>query len=266
MKKRITMISILSAFALACCCLGIGILSFSQTDNVAYATDIVFLSDSDESVSAMQNFVAGEQIELYLGARDKKIPDEIKDKDDGKTYALNSYRIADESIAKVEGSDHTLVPLKYGLTYVTCEYANGKTYNFNIIVHNDTEFVKGVTIAGTSVSQTNFYVGDVYKLDLKMSSNCDFAQVKVTAKSIHTQDSDGKEILIPSDEFLKIESDGSLRIVGVGECIVKICSATNRNDPGVSFTVKSTIQDADVAEAIDCYFDREDTISLANAD
>ena len=77
MKKRITLISVLSALVLTCCCAGI--LSVFLQKDTAYASEIAFLSDTEESDCETQNFVAGEQIELYLGVRDKTIPNEIKE-------------------------------------------------------------------------------------------------------------------------------------------------------------------------------------------
>ena len=255
MKKRIALISVLGTIFLLCICLGVASLFLIK--DIAYASEVVFLTDSDETSSAMQNIVAGEQIELYLGVNDKSLLNEIEE--GGTTYSLQSFKIADESIVKVEGTSHTLVPLKYGLTYASCEYSNGKTYNYNIIVHNDTEFVKDVTIAGKSVSQTDFYVGETYQLDLKVSSDCDFAQVKVSVKTDYEVDrldehGNVKKDNIDAEEFIEINGEGKLKVVGVGQCFVHIQSATNRNDPGVSFTVNSEFKDDQIRVAVEEYF------------
>lgn len=263
MKKRIALISVLGTIFLLSVCLGVAGLFLIK--DIAYASEVVFLTDSDETSSVIQNVVAGEQIELYLGVNDKSLPNEIEE--GGTTYSLQSFKIADENIVKVEGTSHTLVPLKYGLTYASCEYSNGKTYNYNIIVHNDTEFVKDVTIAGQSVSQTDFYVGKTYQLDLKVSSDCDFAQVKVSVKTDYEVDcfndfgqpvldeyGNVKKTNVGAEEFIEINSKGTLKVIGVGQCFVHIQSATNRNDPGVSFTVNSEFKDAQIGVAVEEYF------------
>ena len=77
MKKRVVFVSIFSAVFLVCVCIGMGCLAWQN--DTAYASKVVYLTENDESNIVTEGIVAGEQIELYLEVKEKKLPNKVEE-------------------------------------------------------------------------------------------------------------------------------------------------------------------------------------------
>ena len=90
MKKRITLISVISLFAITL--LGFGILGIAYPNFLPLRAEAEYRDYSAQSEMKLQDsssvFVAGEQIELYLNSPSKEIPKNISDS--GTIYSLNT--------------------------------------------------------------------------------------------------------------------------------------------------------------------------------
>ena len=185
----------------------------------------------------ISEYRVGEQIELYLSSvATQSLSDFVKETPDVIT-------VADVDIVSVD--DGVFRPLKKGITYISLQTGSVLT-TYTVIVHDGAKEVTTWAVDGNVTGSLVGYVGKTYQLTTKNSSMCDFSQLLVTATT--------KYGTVMADDLIEIKSDGTLKVVGVGECEVWIRSATNTQDKGVRFEVVSSIEDEVLDGAIDAWF------------
>ena len=181
-------------------------------------------------------YETGVQIEIYLNSAPKTVFDYIG-------ANPQSVVIADPDIAELQGG--MLIPKKQGVTYITCNYGN-VIRNHNVVVYGGAETVTAWQINNTSSDTFVGYVGQRYRITVSNSANCDITDLKLTASTDYDE--------VEAEDLITLGEDGTLELVGVGECEIRIRSVTNMLDQGVKIKVSSTFEDRTLGNAVDNWF------------
>ena len=182
-------------------------------------------------------YKTGAQIELYLKS------DSSCELTSFASSGYVSYTVGDESIAVVKNGN--LTAKKAGLTYISFNYGN-YIINYNVIVHSGYKSIQYVNINGNNISSSNkasvnLYVGETYDLLINNDSDFDFYNLKIQAFSKYKE--------VSADEFVRIDKEGKLHVVGMGPCDLVIKLSTNKTDPGIRIQINSNFENSALNDA-----------------
>lgn len=182
----------------------------------------------------------GEQIELYLGGSGADLPQHGSGR-------MLTCSVDDPDVATVQSGK--ILPVSEGLTYITCTYQS-KTYVHNVIVHEGFESITEVLIDGQRCESGSFVatVGKTYQLSIGGTQEIDPSKVRIRLKESYKNGT--------ADDFVRIDRDGKMTVLGVGEFEVRLQSATNLRDTGCVLRVSSSFQDRNLKDAVSRYFDQ----------
>ena len=189
-------------------------------------------------------YKTGTQIELYLKSDSSC---ELTSFADG---GYVSFTIGDESIASVKNGK--LIAKKEGLTYISVNYGN-YIVNYNIIVHPGYKSVQYVKIDGKSMSSSDtatitLYIGKTYDLLINNDKDFDFSNLKIRAYTGMGE--------VPASEFISIDNEGKLTVVGQGACDLVVKLSTNRSDVGLTIKIKTDFNNSELRDAALAYLDK----------
>lgn len=191
--------------------------------------DIVDNIDAD----SIKIYKSGDQIELYLNsATNKQLADYI---DSG----ASQVSVADKSIVEIQNG--VLLPKSQGITYISCRYGD-TIKNYNVIVHSGAEYVTSCSISGSSSNIFSAHVGQTYQISTANTSSCGVSELKIDTYTNYGS--------VEADELISVNSNGEIRVVGVGDCEIWVHSATNASDKGVRISISSSFAENILASAV----------------
>ena len=191
--------------------------------------DIVDNIDTD----TIKEYKSGVQIELYLNsATEKQLTDYI---DSG----ASQVSVADKSIVEIQNG--VLLPKSQGMTYISCEYGD-TIKNYNVIVHNGAESVTDCSISGSSSNAFSAHVGQTYQISTSNTSSCGISELKIDTYTNYGS--------VEADELISVNSNGEIRVIGIGNCEIWVHSATNASDKGVRISLSSSFAEKTLSSAV----------------
>lgn len=188
-------------------------------------------------------YKTGAQIEFYLDSDSScKLTDCI-------AGDYISCAVADTSVAEVKNGK--LVAKNEGFTYISINYGS-YVVNHNIIVHSGYKSVESVTINNKTVNSTSssnvtLYVGQKYALSINGDANIDLSNVKIRVISSFGE--------VEASEFIQIDKDGKLVVVGAGSCDLIVKLSSNKADEGIKISVKTDIENEELKSSALNYFE-----------
>lgn len=176
-----------------------------------------------------KEYKTGAQIELYLKSNTSFDLSSLANAE------YKSYEISDVEVADVE--NEKLVAKSAGFTYISFVYDDYVLHR-NIIVHDGYETINEVKINNTKITSNNssvvLYVGEEYSVLLNNDKEFSILDAKVILSSPYRD--------VPSDEFVRIDDEGKMRIVGVGKFYLTVKLPTNKEDSGIQILVYTTFE------------------------
>ena len=191
--------------------------------------DIVDNIDAD----SIKKYKSGDQIELYLNSATSKQLLEYIDS------GASQVSVADKSIVEIQNG--VLLAKSQGMTYISCKYGD-TIKNYNVIVHNGAEYVTSCSISGSSSNTFSAHIGKTYQISTANTSSCSVSELKIDTYTNYGS--------VEANELISVNSNGEIRVIGVGNCEIWVHSATNAADEGVRISLSSSFAEEELSFAV----------------